>query len=673
MNGDVDKLQTIARKVVSLMQPPPDLTAAEWADRYMVLPPEAAQRGRMTNRLVPWAYVIGRLLNNARYKKVVLVQGAQTSKTQQIMNYVLYRMDTDPVSMLYLMPTQNTLERFSNRRLGPTLREIKHLSEVTAKGQADKVTEKNINGMPLSLGWTGSGSQLRSTPAGVVVIDEIDVMKVIKGEGDVLSLASKRTATYPNALIIVTSTPTEGRAEVETNPDTGIEHWAVSDTVASRVWQLWQSGTRLEWAVPDLGGCGRYFVPRRRHFFIDEQWTPREARVNAALVCPHCGHQLKRGQVHSLNAEGRFLGPGQWVDDEGVVQGDVIDSDTASVWVSGLMSPFPGADWGRIAEEYQAAFLAGDEAVLRVIVNTDFGEPYTPKVEAVDWESLLARRCDYALGELPAGVQVVTAACDVGGDYIMYEVRGWGYGLESYLIDWGTIDGDTSLPGAFYNLVPLLERTFGGLRVEMMAIDAGFKPGMGTKLDVSHPVYEFAREYRHQVVAVRGRDVLDNGLVYKASRVDINYRGDLKRRGLKIFHLNSDVLKSMLFSRMAWPEGVTGGFFLPRDVPGEYLRQVTAETRRVLPNGRPHWEKLRPNHALDCAYMNYFLANRLNLWERYPVDGALPGATAPRLLQPGEGELVEIPEYAPQARRGGKKKRLGGPVRRGGGVSFGVG
>jgi phage terminase large subunit GpA-like protein len=176
-----------------------------------------------------------------RFRRVVLVMGSQLGKTEALLNLIGWRLDDDPCPILYVSPTQRQAESISRDRLGKMIRSTPSLWSKLAKGQADKISEKWISGVRLGFAWAGSATELASHPAGMVLVDERDRMDATTaGEGDPVSLAEARTATFPDGKVIVCSTPTlEG---------------------ASPIWSLWEEGTRHRWAWP-CPHCAEYFVP----------------------------------------------------------------------------------------------------------------------------------------------------------------------------------------------------------------------------------------------------------------------------------------------------------------------------------------------------------------------------------------------------------------------------
>jgi phage terminase large subunit GpA-like protein len=435
------------------MRPPPPRTADEWADASRILPPGSAEPGPWRSSRTPYLIPILRASADFRFKRVVMAMGAQLGKTEALLNLIGWRLDDDPCPVLYISPTQRQAESISRDRLGKMLKSTPSLWAKLTKGQADKISEKWISGVRLGFAWAGSATELASHPAGMVLVDERDRMdESTGGEGDPVSLAEARTATFPDGKVIVCSTPTvEG---------------------ASPIWSLWEEGTQHRWAWP-CPECGEHFVPTLELLRWPEDCTPHRALKEARLACPECGSEIEDRHRPGMNARGVFLAPGQRVEN-GEVVGDMPESDTASFWVSGLCSPW--RTWGQRAKAFIEASRSKTPGRVQAVINTQFGETYKLQGEAPDWTRVAELRGGYESGTVPEGVRVLTAGVDVQGNRLVYAVRGWGVNSESWLIEAGELWGETAHEQVWRDLGSLLAKTWGSMTIRRAFIDSGFNP-----------------------------------------------------------------------------------------------------------------------------------------------------------------------------------------------------
>lgn len=542
------------------------------------------------------------------HKRVFAVTAAQSSKSQTAFNVIGHRLDDDPVPVLYIGPTKTNIVKVIEPKVDAMLRDCPSLWAKTVKGQKYTTTKKLIGGTSLRFAWAGSTTEIKSDSAGIVVVDEIDEIEVERrGQGSIIPLADARHKSFSDGKTIGFSTPTEGDIETYTHPVTKIEHWAYSQNVSSAIWILWQGGTRCEYAWP-CPECGEYFVPRFKLLWWPEKSTPTVAMKSARLTCPRCGALIDESHKENMNARGEFLSPGQSVNSKGDVVGDGIESTDATFWVSGLANPF--IPWGEVAANWLRATRSGDQEAVKGVLNTDLGECF--RIGGVAPKFAEVRRCaiDYAEGEVPTGVQLLTVGVDVQSDRLVYAVRGWGARYQSWLIEKGELWGDPREGEVWGELDELLGRTWSDLPIVLMAIDAGY---------LSNEVYDFARNRRRQVRATKGRLTLDKP--FYATNVDVSIHGRVIRNGVKLWHFSTDVMKSWVHSRIRPAEQSDGNqdpadhardWHLPIDISEDYCKQIIAEERVVKPSGAVVWIRTaRENHFLDCEALNYLAVRML--------------------------------------------------------------
>jgi phage terminase large subunit GpA-like protein len=569
------------------------------------------------------------------YRRITVVCGSQMGKTGALLNVIGHELDDSPAPILYVGPTKNNVSTVIEPQIAAMLRSAPSLWAKTDRSRKAQRLAKTVAGVSLRLAWAGSPTELASQPAKIVLLDEFDRMKPIPGEGDAMSLAEARNANYASGFLIGTSTPTEGNVDVEKHPQTGVEHWKVAETkdLLSPIWKLWQEGTRHEWAVP-CPHCGEHFVPRLRYLWWPKgddgkSCSPRTARRMARLVCPNCGGQIEEAHKALMNSQGRYLAPGQRVL-AGEVMGEPPDSDSASFWISGLMSPWKS--FGDRAAEYLRAVQSGDEERIRVVINTGFGELYAFRGEAPPIAAVRACTGAYQTGQVPSAVQALTCGIDLQKLRVLYAVRGWSYAMESWLIDYGEIWGDTAEPAVWAELAELLEKRWGatgegkGLRILRMGIDSGFRPGDKWKRP-DNLIYDFCMRFR-RAVPTKGHDRQNKPL--QSSLIDVTLRGQVHKKGLQLWHLDSDYFKSWVHGRLLWPPDQAGRFWVPQDVTDDYCMQLTAETRVAKPSGAAVWVKVRgENHFLDCEAINVAMAQSLGFHRRVKKGEAKVAAGEP--------------------------------------------
>ena len=547
------------------------------------------------------------------------MMGSQMGKTEGCFNEVGKKIDDDPEPVLYVGPTQKNVQEKIEPRIMQMIDSARALSSKLLRGKRSTKTCKRIAGVTINLAWAGSATELASQPAAMVLIDELDRMSDIKGEGSVVELCAARMATYPDSKGIIDSSPTEGSVETEVNQETGLEHWKLAkpEDIGSPVWQQWQEGSREEWACP-CPDCDEYFIPRFKLLTWPDGSTATTVFTSARLACPNCGSLIEDKQRAWMNDLGKFVGPGQSIKN-GEVVGELLTETHRSFWVSGVMSPF--VSFGHRAADWIRAVESRDPGRIQTVINTRFGELYQVSGDAPDWELVLDCASEYQSGTVPAGVQKVTIAVDVQGNRFVYTVRGWGYAWESWGIEVGEIYGDTKDTTAecWDQLQKLLDRDYDGFPVVGMAVDSGFN---------TPAVDAFAKRNKSRVFATVGRD--NPTKLFKPTPQEINERGKRIKTGLDRWTVDHGHFKTWVHERITWPQDQVGSWHIPQDLAEDkvkgvdFAKQITAEHKIRLASNRTKWIKVRvDNHYLDCEYLQAFLAHLLRVGD-LKADAAPP-------------------------------------------------
>jgi phage terminase large subunit GpA-like protein len=548
-------------------------------------------------------------VDDPRFKRIVGMCGSQMSKTDGFcLNVAGKRLDDDPVPILYIGPTRSNVDSVIEPRVSQMFKSSESLSSKLVRGRKAKKLVKRIAGVTFRLAWAGSATELASQPACIVIVDEVDRMESISGEGDPVTLAEARIATYPDGKILIDSTPTVGTVKTYTHPVTGLEHWEVADPedVMSPVWLYWQEGTRQEWAVP-CKECRQYFIPRFKLLTWGDAKTPAEASRKARLACSRCGSAHEETDKPSMNAMGRFVGPGQYVEN-GEVKGDLIDTDCASFWISGLMSPW--VSFGESAKKWLSAVQSKDQGRVQAVINTRFGELYTSRGDAPEWTVVRGAAESYQKGKVLDWVQRIYLTVDVQMDRLVYNFRGWGDGFRSHLIEDGNIWGDTDKPEVWEKLEKEMERTFGGMPVNATAVDSGYRSEM---------VYQFCLKHKTKAFATKGLD--ESTKLFQATDVEVNYKGKKVPLALKLWSFIAGHFKSWVHTRVTWPKDKPGYWLVYQDISEEYCKQIVAEHQMLLPSGKTKWVRAsKENHQFDCEVLQVLLAHMLDVRHLIPKE-----------------------------------------------------
>lgn len=617
-----------------LWEPSERLTADEWGAANRVYPPSTGKPGPRDPFLTPYVVEYERGFSDPRYRRNVLVTGAQSGKTEALLDVIGHRLDTKPAPIIYVGPSRDFLtDQFEPRLMG-LFDEAPKLRAKLSRGKRMKKTLKRVAGVTLRLAHAGSSTALKSDPAGLALVDEYDEMLAnVRGQGDVLGLVEARGITYADFTTGITSTPSIGMVETEMDPDSGLEFWKVAEPedVASPIWKLWQEGTRHHWTWK-CPHCDEWFVPRFALLSWPKTATPSQALKDSWLECPNNGCIIVEADKEEMNRTGTFVAPGQTVDADGNVIGDPPETSTLSRWVSGLASPF--VTFGQRAESYLKALASGETDKVQTAINAGFGEVYTPGGGDVpEWEEVAQLKVPLPPLTIPDEAIFLTLGCDVQKNRLVFVIRAWGARATSWLVDYGELWGDTSQEDVWNDLADLVTQPIGGLNIRLAFVDSGFRPGKKFVVPVNR-VYEFCRRFQRFVFPTKGRRTQAKPIVQ--SKIEVKNDGRSSNYGLTLHHLDSDHWKSWVHERIRYPVDTVGSWRLNEETSDDYCQQIVSEARTMSPAGIPIWVQLsKENHFLDCEALAAAAGYQLNA-HRIPLGA--------QRRDPSEGLKITVPD-----------------------------
>jgi len=547
---DIDDL---ARKALACLAPPPKYTVSQWADNRRKLSSEAsAIPGQWNTALVEHMREPMDCVSDPRVRRVVIMAGAQIAKSEVLLNIIGYLIDYDPSPIMMVQPTLEMAEAFSKDRIAPMLRDTPVLAEKIGENSRDSnstIRQKMFPGGHLTLVGANSPSSLASRPIRAVLFDEVDRFPVSAGEeGDPISLAIKRTATFWNRIVVMVSTPT--------------------NKGASRIEAAYEEGDKRQrmCICPDCGEA-------QALVWANVRWTDRKPDT-ARYMCAECGSLWTDAQRIQAVRRGFWKATEEF-------------TGIASFHVPGLLSPFATmADGVREFLEAQ-----GDPARLRVWTNTYLGETWEEEGQRLDGHSLAARAEEFET-RVPEGVTLLTAGADVQDDRIEVEVVGWGDDNESWSVDYRVLYGDPTAPGIWSELDALRRQVwvhpiFGEITLRAMCIDTGGH--------YTNETYNYVRG-ADRVYGIKGVPGEGKPLV---GRHSINNYGKIP-----LFPVGVHTAKELVFARLRSKVGEAGYCHFPAGRSLQYFEGLTAEklvTRYHKGFKRQEFVKTRArNEPLDC-------------------------------------------------------------------------
>lgn len=533
--------KNLFKRIFVVLQPPPDMTLTQWADRYRVLSKKtSAEPGRWKTSKAPYQREIMNAISDVSVQKVVVMSAAQIGKTDGfILNPIGYFMHYDPAPIMVLQPNLQMGESFSKDRLSPMLQDTPELREKVndkSRNSGNTILHKEFPGGHITIVGANSPSGLRSRPIRILLADEIDGYPATAGkDGDPLLLASKRLTTFWNKKEVFISTPT------------------VKGT--SRIDVEFENSTQEKWHVP-CPSCGEFQELEWAQVGFDKD---NLSEIN--YVCAKCGAIHNEVEWKELFGKGKFIARFP----ERVVRGFYLNS-LASLFV----------EWKEIVEKFLVANeekKKGNIEMLKAWTNTEMGQTWEEEGSEIEHDTLYKRREKYNC-EVPSEVICLTAGVDTQDDRFEVEVVGWGVDRESWGIKYQILYGDLKQQRVWDDLDNFLNQTFtradgAKLKIIRVCVDSGGH--------FTNKVYKFCKPRFPRVLAIRGKGGLDVPYIPRPTKSN--------REQIQLFSLGVDTGKAWIYQSLAVEEEGANYCHFPRDKDKgytvDYFKGLTAE-RMVL-------------------------------------------------------------------------------------------
>ncbi len=354
----------LAGRMFSALAPPEDLTPSQWAELHRRLSPEASSKagGLFSFEDFPWQREPIDMIESPDHGRMVFMWASQvTGKTETINNLIGSQIDLAPAPMLILQPTVDLGQTWSKDRFDTMRRDTPRIRYRVrghkSRDAGNTILHKQFPGGRLTIVGANAPRQLAMRPIKLVFADEIDGYPASAGkEGDPIKLAEKRTESFPDAFIVLTSTPTIK----------GI----------SRIEREFIDSDRRRWHCP-CPQCGEFQVLQ----WAQIQWD-NDDPTSARLICQHCQAELSDDDRKTM------IRAGQWRPDNpgAAVLGYHLNG------INALISP--KRPWKTRLEQMVFDHLEAqrNEEERKTWINTFLADTYEPPAEKHDAHELMKRR-----------------------------------------------------------------------------------------------------------------------------------------------------------------------------------------------------------------------------------------------------------------------------------------
>jgi len=559
----------LERRAFAAFKPPKKLTLSEWADEYAYLSAESSAEGGRWHTL-PYQKGIMDAITDPNIEQVTVMKSARVGYSKILNHIIAYHIHQDPCGIMVVQPTIEDASGYSKEEIAPMIRDTKVLtnlvSDAKTRDSNNTILQKQFPGGVLSLVGANSARGFRRVSRRIVLFDETDGYPASAGtEGDQIKLGIARTQYFWNRKIVAGSTPT------------------LKDF--SRIERLFEQSDQRRYYVP-CPDCGHMQYLR----WPNMRWEGSDTD-NVSYACEECGvlipHNKKRWMVE--RGEWRATQPGN---------GRHVGFH---IWAAYSYSP--NAEWSNLAEEFELS--KHDPEQLKTWINTTLGETwedeYASKVGA---DALMERAAEakYEITVPPPEALVLCMGCDVQDDRLSMSVFGFGRNEEMFLVDRKVIYGSPARADLWKQMDEVLMGKYVSqdgfeMKIESASIDTG---GHYTQ-----ETYQYVRE-RSQLglIGIKGIGQKGKPPLGKPTTQDITFSGKALRRGVKLFPVGVDVIKTTLHNKLKNAEKGEGYIHFYPTITHDYFEELTAE-RQVLKYKHGYQERVwmkksnARNEALD--------------------------------------------------------------------------
>jgi phage terminase large subunit GpA-like protein len=583
----------------------PPMTLSDWAAEHFRLSAESSHtQGRW--QAYPFQRAWMDAFSNDDIEEVTVRKSKRVGYTKTLLAFIAYNAAHRRRKQAVWQPTDDDRDSFVKAEVDPMLRDVTAMAPVLRSAKEDTLKLKTFLGSVLhTLGGKAARAYRRITVA-VAMLDEASAFDLmIERSVDPIEGARGRLEGAPFPKLIAGSTP---RLK-------GMDHIERRELAADAMLRYHITCPHCQVEQPLMWG-GESVA----HGF---KWDKRDP-ASVRHLCPHC-----RGAITQADYL-RLYTAGTWVS----VCGDYRYGQD-STWRNATGAPrraprhvafhiwtaySPQRSWPDIVREFLEATDSareGEKGPLITFVNETLGDLWEEVFERADEHELAKRAEPYNLRTVPRGGLVLVAGVDV--QERRFEVVVWaiGAGEEMWAVDYAVLNGN---PADERDWAAKLDPYLGGvfthasgrsMRIEAVAIDTGGH--------YTHQAYNYCRHReQRKVYAVRGDPLPSKKVKGRATVQDVNWRGQILKRGVRLWYVGTDTAKDLIYGRLQVLEPGPGYVHFSQFLPPEFYHQLTAESRVPVRTARGlqfRWTntKNRRNEVLDCTVYAIFAAHAIGL------------------------------------------------------------
>jgi len=614
---------------------PEPMSLDKWAREHFYL---SAESSYVEQQWTPWWFQrsIMCCISNDDIREVIWRKSARVGYTKIILAAMGYFAQHKRRNQVLWQPTDDDRDEFVKTELDPMLRDVAVMESVfpayLKRDKDNTLQAKKFLGSMAHLKGGKAAKNYRRISADVAFLDEYDAFDAnIEKEGDPGTLAAKRVegATFPK-LVFGTTPKLKGFSNIEKREN--------------------EADLLLRAHIP-CPECGEYhpLVWGGKEEPTGFKWS-NDDPDSVRHLCPHCGALVTQAQYLGIDLDrlGRYQADdGTTLDNDGVFRnaaGDIIrppERVAFHIW----SAYSPNVSWVSLVRDFLAAVREsgeGKKEKLQTFWNTTLGEYWAEEFEKTDDNELRARAEPYPLERVPMGGLYLLAYTDTQPNRLETSVWAYGRGCEMWVVAHRVFFGNPDEEEVWADLdeflfeADFLHASGQRLRIQGSAIDTG---GHNT-----HAVYNWAsKNSRRKVFATKGRSGREKHIRDGASKVDIDWKGRLRKNGLVLWWVGTNHAKDLLHGRLQITKPGPGYVHFSSELSDEYFKQFTGEartTRRTTRGEESSWTAIRKRvEAWDCAIGCVWLETYFELGKK----GAKFWDDLEKRVQPLVGDLFNQP------------------------------
>jgi terminase, large subunit len=598
------------RRGLSAFGVPEPVTLEEWAREHFYL---SAESSYVEQAWSPWWFqcAIMACISHDDIREVIWRKPARVGATKIILAAILYNAHHKRRNQALWQPTDDDRDEFVKTELEPALRDVPAMLSVfpafLRRDKDNTLQAKKFLGSILHLKGGKAAKNYRRISVDTGYLDEYDAFDAnIEKEGDPGTLAAKRVEGATFGKMVFASTPKlDGFSNIQKREREADLH--VTPTIP----------------CPE---CGEYHAltwggKDEPHGF---KWTNDDPETVRHL-CPHCGALIDQAQYLAVADPEtcRYQAEdGTTLDRRGVFRnaaGEIIRPPERIAFVGVWSAYSPNVSWISIVRDFIAArrdWSEGKKEKMQAFKNTTLGEYWAEEFEKTDENELRQRAEPFPLERVPRGAVLLLAGIDTQPNRLECVVWGYGRGCEKWTVAHRIFFGNPDEDEVWHDLEEFLFETdfhhASGtrLRIAGAAID--------TRGHNTHAVYNFcAKHARRKVFAIGGRSGREKHIRDGASKVDIDWKGRLRKNGLVLWWVGTNHAKDLIYGRLQITRPGPGYMHFSQELTDEFFKQFTGEartTRRTTRGDESTWTATRKRvETWDCTVYTVWLETYFEL------------------------------------------------------------